>query len=389
MKVSIRDPEVLHGLSPIDVRAYLLSQGWHEGDRISNKATVHTKPDGQGNEREILLPTRHDVGDYVQRMAEAVRYIAQVEDRSELEVLADLQLSGYDVVRIRTAWTDDIGTIPVVDGVELLEHGRNMLLASACAAIAPRPTYHTRKPDKAIEYLQSVRLGQTERGSYILTLLSPVGPALRLSNHPPMLPGFEDDPFERQVTRILASSLAALKEAVSDAAATDKFAPFENSVPQGVSANLCEAVAGLCKTSRGVELGVSWARVRPAPTERVRVSFSKDSARILDEAAREFRAKEPLIDHKVVGFVTKLVRETRDTQGVAILDAVIEDKPRRVRAILDPQEYSVVVKAHDERRPIICEGDLYRVGKRLELRNPRGVTLFPIGDEDSDTEQPG
>lgn len=92
MKVSIRDPAVLRGLSHIDVRAYLLSQGWHEGGRIGSKATVHTKPDGQGEEWEILLPTRDDVGDYVQRMAEAVRYIAQVEDRSELEVLADLQL---------------------------------------------------------------------------------------------------------------------------------------------------------------------------------------------------------------------------------------------------------------------------------------------------------
>ena len=187
MRARISDPEVFQGLSHIDVRAYLAAQGWKESDRIGNKALVFIKKDSDGKDWEILLPTRSDLGDYAQRMAEALHYVALLEHRSELAVLNDLQLSGFDVVRVRISHAEEVGTISVVVGVGLLRHARNMLLASACAAIMPRPVYHARRPDKASQYLASVRLGQTERGSYVVPLLSTVGPALRLQARQPKL----------------------------------------------------------------------------------------------------------------------------------------------------------------------------------------------------------
>jgi hypothetical protein len=109
--------------------------------------------------------------------------------------------------------------------------------------------------------------------------------------------------------RVLAESLTALHEAASEAAATDTFEPFEKKVPNGVSADLCEAVAGLCHATPSVDIGISWALVRPAPIPGYfRVSFSKDTARILEEAAREFRANEPELDYVVTGWVTTLDR---------------------------------------------------------------------------------
>jgi hypothetical protein len=96
--------------------------------------------------------------------------------------------------------------------VAFVERSRDMVLAAACAAITKRPYFATRKPTRATEYLSRVRMGQTERGSYVLTILSPVAPELVAECQLPLdleMP----EPYERQVTRTLAEALAAMAQA--------------------------------------------------------------------------------------------------------------------------------------------------------------------------------
>lgn len=177
MNIQVRSRDSFASLSPLDLRAYLLARGWTEEDRLGDKALVLARQVA-GEGFEILLPLREDLGDFVSRMAEAVHLLAQVEQRSETSILADLSLAGCDVVRVRAADAADYGTIGLIGGVTLYTQARELLLAAACAANAPRPVFHNRKPQVALDYLGNVRMGQTERGSYVATLLSPVDPAL-------------------------------------------------------------------------------------------------------------------------------------------------------------------------------------------------------------------
>ena len=55
-------------------------------------------------------------------------------------------------------------------------------------------------------------MGQTERGSYVLTILSPVPPELRPAQGT-LLPVEPEDPYERLVTLTLMNALAALQRA--------------------------------------------------------------------------------------------------------------------------------------------------------------------------------
>src|SRR5438034_1338067 len=83
---------------------------------------------------------------------------------------------------------------PLEDGAQFFENAKDLILAAACAADTPRSYYPTRKPAKAMEYLRKTRLGQTETGSFVLTILSRVPPSLSASNG--VL--FEiEEPFER------------------------------------------------------------------------------------------------------------------------------------------------------------------------------------------------
>ena len=48
-----------------------------------------------------------------------------------------------------------------------------MLLAAACAARNPQPFYRAGSNKEAMDYMRRVKLGQTEHGSFVVTLLCP------------------------------------------------------------------------------------------------------------------------------------------------------------------------------------------------------------------------
>jgi hypothetical protein len=226
-----------------------------------------------------------------------------------------------------------------------------------------------------VEYLDKVRLGQTERGSYVLTILSPVGPALRRQQQV-LGPDFENEPFSRLVTQKLAEALKACREAINDAVATDAFTAFEKAVKRGVSANLCEAVARLAHHGQGLDIDLTWARVRPAPEPNPHFRFSVESARVLEEAARQFRKDEPHLDETVTGIVIALERGPDEFDGNATLLVLLEERPRRIRVKFEKSEYDAVIRAFRDKVSVSLDGDIYQVGYRYELRNPRNLSLL-------------
>ncbi|MDG4561667.1 MAG: hypothetical protein RKP20_16340 [Candidatus Competibacter sp.] len=377
MNVQIRDPALFRHLSHLDVRAYLAGQQWTEAGRIGNKATVHTQQDATHRTWEILLPSREDVADYPERMAEALRTLAQVEGRSELLIYRDLLAAGADVLRVAAPHAATDGTIAIRDGTLLHQEAENLLLAAACAVIQPRPSYHAGKVTEAVQYLETVRLGPSEIGSYVITLLSPVAPTLRRHSQQSLL---EDEPFARRVTYRLAEALDALEQA-ANAAASDDFAAFETRVSQGISANLCEAIAQLTQQCHGIRLELSWARVRPAGRPNFRRFFSRETGRLLEEAAREFRRNEPRLDCALTGWVIRLDREPDQFDGRATLRLLIDNRPRHVGVKFEQSMFDTVIHAFRDQIPISLDGDLFPVGQRYELANPRNLALVQGVDE--------
>lgn len=381
MKVRIEDKSALKALSWVDLKAYLDGAGWRRVSQLAEKAAVYEKADDAGRGWEILAPLRDDVADYAARMADAVATLARVEDRDEQAVFADLTVAGSDVVRLRAPHADEEGTIALIDGVVLHQEAENLMLAAACAAREPRRSYHARKIAEARDYLDTVRLGQTERGSYVVTIHSPVAPVLRKAAQDAPRLDIEDEPFPRAVTLKLADALQSARDAVGRAIDAGDFGAFEEVVPRGVNANLCEALAKLAQHGSGLDVSIAWARVRPTAGPERHYHFSVETARVLKEAAVEFRKREPKLDETVEGFVIHLDRPPEAFDGHAALRVLLDGTPRRVRVAFEPDEYTMVLKAHGERVPVSLDGDIYQSGQRWELRNPRNLRLLREPDE--------
>jgi len=226
--------------------------------------------------------------------------------------------------------------------------------------------------------MNQVRIGQTERGSYGLTILSPVPPVLRTD-----MPA-ESSPFERRVTQTLTRAIQSALHAAKEAAESGDLEPFRRAVPDGVSANLCDALTGLGHISpaRGFEVSVSWSRSRPveggAHVSSTRVDT--DFIPLLREASRLFKEAASYEGFYLLGHVEKRDRPAGAALGLVSISAEADNRPRRVLVELADPEYQDAIRSHNETKLVSCIGDLTKEGKSYRLRNPRQFWIVEIED---------
>ena len=261
MIVQIRDRAALASLSIVSLRSYLDSRGWNnEGPWGQRPATIFSKEHG-GRTWEILAPTRDTVADYVEAMAESVAVLAEVEERSQLDVFYDLAATGSDVIQVHSANGKANESLSLRQSASLLNDAYNMVASAARAVEKPQAAYRGPVSSDVADYLDTVRALPGYHQGYVLTLHSPV--PLAFEPQGDFWDGFPD-PFPRRVALKLADALEHSSEAISRAIADDPLTHFRQAVSHGVSANLCDAVADLAKKGGGVEIGLLLAPVRPA-----------------------------------------------------------------------------------------------------------------------------
>ena len=199
MNATIRDKSVLEAIRPMEAAAYLRANGWTVAKEEPGKFSVWNKSANSDEPFEVVLLLDRHYRDFALRMSDLLQTLQIVEQRSELDILSDIQTASADVVRVRFRQPEmEDGAIALCQGLALLENARELMLAAACATVEPRVYFATRKPDRAKEYVSQLRLGQSETGSYVLRILSPVAP--RLTAEQGGIPGEPESPFTRSPT---------------------------------------------------------------------------------------------------------------------------------------------------------------------------------------------
>ena len=375
MLIGKSDITAVAALSPRDVAGYLRSRGWQDSGPYGSYGRVFAS--SRNNETfEVILSTTNDARDFSRRMVELVDEVARFEDRSPYEVVADLTLAPFDVVRIRLQAADQYGSIKISEGVELHEEARNLMLWAANAAASPQPrkSWKGRRFEEVGTYLDSVRLGQTQRGSFVLTLLSPW-------HFDPTSAGSLDvfETFGRRTTQKLASALVATQEAIRKVVVTNDLKPFDEAVTAGVSSNLCTSLARLAEEGNGMDVTVDWSPSKPADGS-VKVSMTRENASILAEAARHLDQQEPDENVTIQGLVSQITEDPDRFDGNTVIETKVGNAIRRIKVQFGPDERTSVYQAAHHKRWIQVDGDLVRDGRQLSLRNPRSFFIVEPSD---------
>ncbi|HEV7866766.1 MAG TPA: hypothetical protein VGO90_03735 [Chthoniobacteraceae bacterium] len=383
MKATIRDLEILRAVRPLEVVSYLRAHQWKQVEKLERGAFWIKEEAGESF--EVLLPLDTALRDFPNRIAEVLATLEQAEKRSQLEIVEDLSTTSADVVRPRLLGANHAGEISIERGRIVYEQARNLMLAAACAALEKRPLFARRKPEQAMNFLEHAHFGPPQRGSYVLTIISPVSPKLTYGKD---LLGEDvaDEPFERKTMRTLAEAISALEVASREVAASGELDPMKRAVQRGVSANLCEAIIGLHEGGgeRGVEFAFSWAPLREAPANIPRfAAITPDFISIIRETARLFRETETTHGIEVFGVVNRLEHQGEDHGRVTIAGSA-DGVPRNIVTELSGADHLQAVRSYKERVPISCVGELMRDGRSWVLRNPREVQLVVNDVEQSE-----
>lgn len=375
MTVQLLLPQPASAPAPGDIGAYLRQSGWAlktaRSDWVEYVRSAGVEP------VTIEVPQRSAARDYPRTVALLLGDLARLEERAASAILNDIRATSVDVVRlgIESTSTRD-GKISVEAGRRVYEAARDLLLSAACAVIHPRAVFPRRKPELAMDLLQTAKFGQAEFGSFVLTIECKVPPRLLppSSEYEPDV----DAPMERKTSVRLAQALHEAEAAARECAAADEMAPFWRRTQEGVSANLCEAIAAIIEATKADALRTSFAFAprRPVPTEVPRaVTFTNDMAPLLREAAKTFRDEATYLGIEVSGPVVRLTSEDATSGGDAVIHASLDGRPRMVHVSLDQQAYQVAIGAHRQDAAVRCIGELARHRGSWVLSNPRDFAI--------------
>lgn len=376
-------------LDPKTIEVYLLAHGWEVRTRTGMFSTWFQAVEG-GSRRQLFLPLSDEPADYEYRLNEVVRNLSDAEERAPEIVATNLRYAAADLVRVKLVSPSvGPGELPIEDGRRLFDGARDMMWAAACAAVQPRANFGPRAPAAAKDYLDGIRLGQTESGSYVVTVISDVTPPDQQALVPAEAAHF-DVPFERQVTTRLvealgATHLAAGRVLSEQASVGDS---FEGVVEEGVSANLCAALARIGEEQVAASVGVSvdWAASRPSITEQPpTVTFEPGTLPVLREAVTVLRQLGPFENELIEGFVTRLNRgKDEEAIGSIVIEGTARGTTRNVHVELPDEHYHLAISAHDERRPVRVRGTLAKHGRNWILSDPGQLRLeTPQGEDEA------
>lgn len=353
-----------------ELTGYLASRGWqHEGSWRG--AMVWTL----GSSGRLLVPAHRDDTEYAddeELLVMALRKLAKLEDRPEREVLLDITEPAVDTPSFQLEPETPSGTIPLPQGLRALQ-GIHDLLRTAAQTVetGPRLLFTGPRSRQIDTFLGRVRLGTTRPGSYIFDARIPI-------TQPPSRStaiSWNDELAGRDVMVTLHKALHA-----THAAATSfQSEAFDDHVEEGVSANLCAALAQLSST-RPFTITFGWARAEPANLSPAPLHFTEHMARAIATAGKELERVAKTGRATITGEVKTLHPDPGNEWRVKILGDLVSAGIRTRRSIwvvLSRGDYQRAFHAQQQDRLIRVTGQLDPNQQRLTLRpDPEGFEIL-------------
>lgn len=354
-----------------NVRAYLEARGWNRIQSRRLQAAIYRT--GQAPAAEVQVPLDRDLIDYGEAMVGVARRIAEHEQRSTEALLRDLLHPKRDIHRFGLEGEDTRdGGIRLGDGLGLVNGVRKALLASACGVKRPGTTFYPRMSlTEAEAFLQGCRLGQTELGSFVLTVEAPLDVTPQRAA--------QEESFGRRASLLLLRSVAHVAAAVRAGEPGRVLEPSQGE-PQ-VSANLCEALVEMMPPDEGADLRLhsSWSPLLPIePQVPSEVHVDRNMYEAIEKLAHQLRPSRGAQPSQFVGRVVELMGqpgEHGEVEGAVVLQAQVDDELLKVRVALGASDYRLATAAHLEQRYVTVKGVLRRGPRVHQLEQATGFGL--------------
>ncbi|GHJ30816.1 hypothetical protein TPA0910_52490 [Streptomyces hygroscopicus subsp. sporocinereus] len=357
-------------VDPERLTSLLLETGWH---MVGRRTGIYNRlaPPGVEDARygSFVVPLDRGAPEYVELMQGV---LAQVSSPAYKNVWARaiaprLFTDPIDEFRFRKEAALPSGLISWRDGERLISSARRTLIAGAKSYVDPVRHFGNKHGQFANRYLDSVLMGQTEPGSYIVKALAPSASTvpLRKTSAPVLDVGAAAGALSRDVSESVMKALAATVEAISHFRSSGSLSGFDAGVREGISYEMTTAVLGIAEDADGSDITIEWDTSVPGGFDEPvsRYEFSGGDAPVLEKAAHRLAAAEHSEFVSVTGRVHLLARKEADSPGVFGVENLTTGQPRKVRVRLaDDDEYHEAIHAYEENLAVHVSGRLEREG---------------------------
>jgi hypothetical protein len=299
--------DVSISISPQALKAVLTEANWQFARQVRQNAEIWRRGDD-----EVLVPLSASAPDYDRRIRNFVEDFARDTGRTEEDLARTLMYVEDDVIDLTLRDVADVLPLHLAAGV--IGHAKDLIVASACSALA-RKAYHGRsQPNQAKLAAKIVGMGHTRRDCFIIPLVSPAS-ALRPVQLGVALEqeeldlGLVREPayFPRRVTGMMANALQSIEDLAVKAPKMPGNEELQRAVLDGLSADACEATADMVSDPGAGSLDVSfrWALTAvPLSSSSDVIDFPAEAAEAIRQVGRLLR-NQVSIDDAVLYVVSR------------------------------------------------------------------------------------
>lgn len=347
-------------IDPYVLAKFLKMKKW---EICNHKDGLYSKYVSFDRESVVLVPFNREYDDYVSVLEQAMLIIAKQEHITISNLLTILTAPPSDILRwrINNHHTSN-GLIPLSNIDDVLESIQSLLASVAADIIIPSSFHKKVMINDVKEILSTYSLGQTERGSYILNLLCPLG-AKQLE--------FFDDPISRRINEKLLTDIVSIQ---SDITANNK-SKIEDEVSQKkYSVNFLDAIVGLNESilNTEMEINVNWNVDLPITREIISSAIIKpqnieDIAGIADKLRPTPESKEQRYFGKISSIKTAPDLKNRDKVSIIVASIDENEKKVNLNIDLDYALFEEVNRAFENGLTVNVKGTLYATPKKKYL----------------------
>jgi hypothetical protein len=335
--------------------------------------------EGDRQSRSVVIPLDPESVDFVELGLEAIAKASDVADslgRSSNFLNALASTHQVDVVRFARDVPSRDGSIRWDEGERLFASARGSLTVAAKTAFERQAAFGRELKGVGQRFMESVRMGQTEVGSFVVTAFSPVDAIIiktvsRKSS--PQMPAVEESVTGRDVTSTLNEALGATLEIVSDKRLQATASAFESAVKFGVSRELLTSLADGVGKSGAVQVQLSGPKRGQAALVGVHV-FEASQTESIRMGARRLAQAFPRQTVELVGRVEVLSRPKPGEFGIVRLEVVEGSAAKSVKIRLTEAQFEIAASSIAKERFVRVQGTQEREGDTFWMYNPRIVT---------------
>lgn len=349
--------KLCHRINPFILARYLSATGWNELPvKKSHIKIFQNQKDGEMY--QVIIPTERDFIDYEDVLYSSVCKIADLEEKSVEQTVLNLVNPNSDILKIRLERDNmEPGQVFMDDAVHLFENAKKLLSAAAMDVINPS-RYHIGRPDESVTaFLNNCRFGQTEVGSYIVSVVCPFVDASENQEYQ-QLSLFSNEKklansLTRKVTNQIIESSIRIKESI-DSGTDDNLIKCHDDDSRGIiSANFLDAIAGfgIDQEASKVDLFVEWSPIiKNQKYQNKGVSFSHDYFEPIRSVSHQLHGtvedRRPIIGRvRALSSIPDVEKRTVGTAKVVYLDDL--DHKKTISVILQKPDYEKAIHAHE------------------------------------------